>query len=127
MNPRPPNSPGVYLFLGDLDAVMYVGMAHDLEKVLYRYKGLKGRQQMRDRLADGLFSRVAWLICTQPETAPTLERIAITAFRPPWNDQHNPRPRTPATVVRLVEDRQRWLGDVERDLSDLVARHTRIE
>lgn len=82
VNPRPPNAPGVYMFLGADDRILYVGMAHDLEKVLYRYKGLKGRKKFRDRLAASEFGRVAWSVASQSETPATLERIAITRFRP---------------------------------------------
>ncbi len=72
------------------------------------------------------YIRFAWLICTQPETAPTLERIVITAMRPPWHDQPKPRPRTPAQAVRQDEDQKKWLSDVECDLSQLVAQNARL-
>ena len=41
---RAPALPGVYAFLGADDRIMYVGMAHDLQRILYRYQGLPGRQ-----------------------------------------------------------------------------------
>lgn len=119
--PRLPTSAGVYLFLGPADRIMYVGMAHNLEAVLYRYKGLRGRKKMKDRRAAGAFDRVAWLACAQPETAPTLERIAISRFRPPWNDQHNPSPRSATTALALAETEKKWLEDAERELSQMIA------
>lgn len=121
VNPRPPNAPGVYMFLGADDRILYVGMAHDLEKVLYRYKGLKGRQKFRDRLAASEFGRVAWIVASQSETPATLERIAITRFRPPWNDQHNPQPRTIPMAIQLGDQEKQWVRASEIALSGLVA------
>ncbi len=120
ITPRPPSQAGVYLFLGPQDRIMYVGMAHNLEAVLYRYKGLKGRQRMRDRRANGLFSRVAWIACSQAEAVASLERVAITRLRPPWNDQHNSRPYSEASAAVFDDGEQAWLELAESQLSTAV-------
>ena len=121
VTPRPPEDPGVYLFLGEEDRVMYVGMAHNLEAVLYRYKGLEGRQRMRARRAAGAFTRVAWLSVTSGEAVASLERVAISHFEPPWNDQHNPRARTPGSAIPFDGRQSEWLTGAERALSRVVA------
>ena len=109
VRPTPPHQPGVYLFLNASDQVMYVGMAHDLEKVLYRYQQLQGRQAMRDRAAAGQIAQVGWVACKSGMTPPSLEQLAIRRYRPPWNTQHNPEPRGEGQAVRLSDAEQAWL------------------
>ena len=119
--PKPPKSAGVYLFPDTEMRVFYVGMAHSLEAVLYRYKHLQGRQVMRERAAAGRFSQVAWLATLNGEAAPSLERVCISHFRPPWNDQHNPRPRTEATAITLDDAEREWLLGAERKISATIS------
>ena len=121
ISPKPPIDAGVYLFLGDQDRVFYVGMAHSLEAVLYRYQHLKGRQKMRERAAAGRFSQVAWLTALNAEAVPSLERVCISHFRPPWNDQHNLRPRSEATAIPFDTTEREWLVGAERRISATVS------
>ncbi len=107
---KPPAAPGVYLFLhGPERKIMYVGMAHDLEKVLYRYQHLEGRQRMRDRAAAGEIDRVAWVTCSSRMTPPSLEQLAIRRYRPPWNTHHNPDPRGAREASTLTAAEENWL------------------
>ena len=122
ISPTPPNAPGVYVLLSREDEVMYVGMARNLEKVLYRYQKNTGRQAMRDRAALGEIARVAWVRCTTSRTPPSLEQLAIRRYRPPWNTQHNPRPRSPSEAVSLSDEEQRWLEEAARSLDTEIER-----
>ena len=112
IRPKPPSRPGVYMFLGGEDRIMYVGMAHDLEKVLYRYQHLAGRKKMRDRVAAGLVSRVFWVACGHAAAPPSIELLAIQRYEPPWNNQHNPRPRSESHAVNFDTDEKAWLEAV---------------
>ncbi len=119
--PRPPSSPGVYLFLDSDDRIMYIGMAHDLEKVLYRYRGLAGRQKMRDRAAEGAIAGVAWLRTSGRAVPPSLESILISRYEPPWNTQHNPSPRLTTDAVPLTADQIDWIHVAAGVLADALA------
>ena len=77
ITPRPPSKPGVYLFLDEARKVMYVGLARDLQGVLYRYQHLDGRKAMGDRIATGQATWASWIECTHPATPPSLEVLAI--------------------------------------------------
>ena len=101
ITPTPPSVPGVYIFLSSDDRIMYVGMAHDLEKVLYRYQGLEGRQKMRDRAAVGDIGGVAWFDASDRAVPPSLESVLIARYQPPWNTQHNPFARSDEDAVPL--------------------------
>jgi hypothetical protein len=124
ITPRPPSKPGVYLLLDEPRRVMYVGLASDLQGVLYRYQHLDGRQEMHDRIADGEATWVSWTECVHPASPPSLEVLAIRRYQPPWNTQHNPTPRTSDDAVVLDAEEQRWLSDARRELDDPLSRVT---
>lgn len=121
ITPKPPSVPGVYLFLDPQDRIMYVGMAHDLENVLYRYAHLEGRQKMRDRAADGLIGSVVWFSAPDRAIPPTLESVLITRHQPPWNTQHNPTPRNTEEAVPLSEAEAKWIENAADRLHEVVA------
>ena len=124
ISPSPPSDPGVYLFLAEGRRIMYVGMAHDLQAILYRYRGLEGREHMRERLKDGRFSDIAWIAASHVEGTPALERVAISRFRPPWNDQHNPYQRSEEDAISLSDREEEWLVAAERELDDVISLFT---
>lgn len=126
ITPRPPSKPGVYLLLDGSRRVMYVGLARDLQGVLYRYQHLEGRQEMRDRIAGGEASWVSWTECAHPASPPSLEVLAIRRYRPPWNKQHNPTPLSESDAVVFAADEQRWLSDARRELDEALHRVTSV-
>jgi hypothetical protein len=124
ITPRPPSKPGVYLFLDEARRVMYVGLASDLQGVLYRYQHLEGRQAMRDRIAAEQATWASWTECTHPATPPSLEVLAIRRYQPPWNTQHNPKPRRTEDAVVFDAEEQWWLSLVSGDLDRTLERAT---
>lgn len=125
VEPSPPSRPGVYIFLGESDSIMYVGMAHDLEKVLYRYRGLEGRQAMRDRAAAGDIHGLVFWTASRQAVVPSLESLLINRYEPPWNTQHNGNPRAVEDAVPLTPNEQAWIETCLSDLGELAGRSTR--
>ena len=103
---------------------MYVGLARDLQGVLYRYQHLDGRQAMRDRIASGQATWASWTECAHPATPPSLEVLAIQRYRPPWNTQHNPNPRAGEDAVAFDAEEQKWLSLARDELDNALARVT---
>ena len=124
ITPRPPSKPGVYLFLDEARRVMYVGLASDLQGVLYRYQHLEGRQAMRDRIAAGQATWASWTECTHPATPPSLEVLAIRRYQPPWNKQHNPEARAAEDAVVFDAEEQKWLSLARDELDTALATAT---
>ena len=124
ITPRPPSKPGVYLFLDEARRVMYVGLARDLQHVLYLYQHLEGREAMRGRIASGKATWASWTECTHPASPPSLEVLTIRRYRPPWNKQHNPDPRTASDAVVFDADEQQWLASGRRELDEALERAT---
>lgn len=106
---KPPSEPGVYMFFGTDDRIMYVGMAHDLEKVLYRYQHLEGRQAMRDRAEAGDIAGVRWLAVPNRSIPPSLESVLIHRYQPPSNSQHNPDARSAEDAVPFTDAEAEWI------------------
>ncbi len=124
ITPRPPSKPGVYLFLDEARRVMYVGLASDLQGVLYRYQHLEGRQAMRDRIAVGQATWASWTECVHPATPPSLEVLAIRRYQPPWNKQHNPEARIAEDAVVFDAEEQKWLSLARDQLDNALERAT---
>lgn len=117
---KPPSEPGVYMFFGGDDRIMYVGMAHDLEKVLYRYQHLEGRQAMRDRAEAGDVSGVRWLAVPDRSIPPSLESILIRRYQPPWNSHNNPEARNAEDAVPFTDVEAEWILSCSSRLASVV-------
>lgn len=121
ISPKPDMNPGVYLFSDEQGRILYVGMAHGLEPVLYRYKHLAGREKMRERAAARRLTHVHWLACRTEWSPPTLERLMIKRFSPPWNTQHNWSPRSEENAELLDNEAEVWIIEAARALDQLAA------
>ena len=119
---KPPYGPGVYLFLGAGDRIMYAGMAHGLEAVLYRYQHLAGRKAMRDRARGSRIHGVVWLECGTRWSPPSLERLLIERYAPPWNTQHSTGWHNEETAVVLDAAEISWIEESARELDGVVIR-----
>jgi len=81
-----PQSPGVYLFLDDAGAVLYVGKAKDLRRRLTSYRNATRRKAHRKMRT---LVRVAAALEVRPQESETqallLENELIRTLRPPYN------------------------------------------
>ncbi|WP_460864671.1 DEDD exonuclease domain-containing protein [Rhodococcus aerolatus] len=79
-----PRSPGVYLFRGPSDEVLYVGTATDLRRRVRSYfTGSETRGRVREMV--GLAERVDHVVCAHPLEAGVRELRLLGAHRPPYN------------------------------------------
>lgn len=108
-----PHAPGVYMFVGHRDEVLYVGTAADLRRrVLSYFTGSDPRAKVRDLVRAAI--RVDHLLCAHALEAEVRELRVIDAHRPPYNrrarDQHSEwwlRPAArPSATRALVTSRE---------------------
>ncbi|BCN79281.1 DEDD exonuclease domain-containing protein [Prescottella equi] len=79
-----PRSPGVYLFRGPSDEVLYVGTASDLRRRVRNYfTGSETRGRMKEMVA--LATRVDHVECAHPLEAGVRELRLLSAHVPPYN------------------------------------------
>lgn len=79
-----PSAPGVYLFRGPRDQVLYVGTSGDLRRRVRSYfTAGERRRRVRDMLA--LAERVDTVVCAHPLEAAVRELRLIAAHQPPYN------------------------------------------
>ena len=79
-----PRRPGVYLFRGPADEVLYVGTASDLRRrVLQYFTGADPRARMKEMVA--LAQRVDHVECAHPLEAGVRELRLLAAHAPPYN------------------------------------------
>ncbi|MFD7660102.1 DEDD exonuclease domain-containing protein [Actinosynnema sp. NPDC059797] len=92
-----PSTPGVYLFRGPSDEVLYVGTASDLrQRVRQYFTASEGRKRLREMVA--LATRVDVVECAHPLEAEVRELRLITAHKPAYNR----RSKNPKGVWWLV-------------------------
>ncbi|MBV8932690.1 MAG: DEDD exonuclease domain-containing protein [Kutzneria sp.] len=86
-----PSAPGVYLFRGPSDQVLYVGTATDLRRRVRQYfTGSESRGRIREMVT--LAARVDWVVCAHPLEAQVRELRLLAAHRPQYNRRSkNPR------------------------------------
>ncbi|MEU3271892.1 DEDD exonuclease domain-containing protein [Saccharomonospora sp. NPDC006951] len=86
-----PQRPGVYLFKGPSDEVLYVGTARDLRRRVRQYfTGSDTRARMREMV--GLAERVEGIECSHALEAQVRELRLLAAHRPAYNRRSkNPR------------------------------------
>lgn len=79
-----PNSPGVYLFRGPSDEVLYVGTARDLRRRVRQYfTAAESRGRIREMVA--LATRVDGVVCAHSLEAEVRELRLLGAHRPAYN------------------------------------------
>ena len=79
-----PSKPGVYLFRGDRDEVLYVGTSGDLHRRVRSYfTGGERRRRIRDMVAEA--ERVETVVCAHALEAGVRELRLIAAHRPRYN------------------------------------------
>jgi DNA polymerase-3 subunit epsilon len=79
-----PHEPGVYLFRGPSDEVLYVGTASDLRKRVRQYfTASETRPRLREMV--GLATRVDHVTCAHPLEAQVRELRLIAAHKPAYN------------------------------------------
>lgn len=79
-----PNAPGVYLFRGPNDEVLYVGTASDLKRRVRQYF-TAGEKRARVREMVGLAHRVEHVRCAHPMEAEVRELRLLEAHQPRYN------------------------------------------
>ncbi|MBM7776439.1 DNA polymerase-3 subunit epsilon [Actinokineospora baliensis] len=86
-----PNDPGVYLFRGPSDEVLYVGTATDLRRRVRQYfTASETRRRLREMVA--LAERVDTISCAHPLEAEVRELRLLSAHKPQYNRRSkNPR------------------------------------
>jgi DNA polymerase-3 subunit epsilon len=86
-----PNEPGVYLFRGPGDEVLYVGTATDLKRRVRQYfTASETRRRLREMVA--LASRVDHITCAHPLEAQVRELRLLSTHKPAYNRRSkNPR------------------------------------
>ncbi|PPK64199.1 DEDD exonuclease domain-containing protein [Actinokineospora auranticolor] len=86
-----PNEPGVYLFRGPSDEVLYVGTASDLRRRVRQYfTAGETRRRLREMVA--LADRVDTITCAHPLEAEVRELRLLAAHKPAYNRKSkNPR------------------------------------
>ena len=88
-----PSAPGVYLFRGDRDEVLYVGTSGDLRRRVRSYfTAGERRRRIRDMVAQA--TRVDTVVCAHALEAAVRELRLIAAHRP----RYNRRSRNPNAV-----------------------------
>ncbi|WP_239020733.1 DEDD exonuclease domain-containing protein [Nakamurella antarctica] len=94
---RLPQAPGVYLFRGPEDQVLYVGTATDLRRRVRSYfSAAESRARIKQMV--GLAVRVDHVVCAHPLEANIRELRLIAAHRPPYNRAS----KTPNKVVWIT-------------------------
>ncbi|MBW4721661.1 DEDD exonuclease domain-containing protein [Saccharothrix obliqua] len=79
-----PAAPGVYLFRGPSEEVLYVGTASDLRRRVRQYfTAAEGRKRLREMVA--LAVRVDAITCAHPLEAEVRELRLLTAHKPAYN------------------------------------------
>jgi DNA polymerase-3 subunit epsilon len=79
-----PHAPGVYLFRGPSDEVLYVGTASDLRRRVRQYfTSSETRPRLREMVA--LASRVDHVVCAHPLEAQVRELRLLSAHKPTYN------------------------------------------
>ncbi|MFC6090398.1 DEDD exonuclease domain-containing protein [Saccharothrix lopnurensis] len=79
-----PSTPGVYLFRGPSEEVLYIGTASDLRRRVRQYfTASEGRKRLREMVA--LATRVDTVECAHPLEAEVRELRLITAHKPAYN------------------------------------------
>ncbi|MGH3761876.1 DEDD exonuclease domain-containing protein [Actinophytocola sp.] len=86
-----PNEPGVYLFRGPGDEVLYVGTATDLKRRVRQYfTASETRRRLREMVA--LATRVDHVTCAHPLEAQVRELRLLSSHKPAYNRRSkNPR------------------------------------
>ena len=87
-----PTEPGVYLFRGPSDEVLYVGTATDLRRRVRQYfTSSETRPRLREMVA--MATRVDHVVCSHPLEAQVRELRLLAAHKPPYNrrsrNRHN--------------------------------------
>jgi DNA polymerase III subunit epsilon len=95
-----PSAPGVYRFLGDDGAVLYVGKATDLRRRLRSYFGQDTRRRTADLVA--ATARVTWTVAATELEAAVLEVRELQATRPRYN--HRSTRPDPGVTVALTRE-----------------------
>ena len=93
-----PPEPGVYLFLGEGDEVLYVGKATRLRSRLRQHANAGPPRSRLHRRYD-LVRRVVWEVGANEEAAAWREADLIFALRPPFNADPGLRSRDPVGGV----------------------------
>lgn len=73
-----PSCPALYFVLDSNNAVLYIGYASSLQN----------RWRAHHRLIDFVQipnARIAWMVISEPQMLPSLERVCIDYFQPPLN------------------------------------------
>jgi DNA polymerase-3 subunit epsilon len=110
-----PAAPGVYLFRGRRDEVLYVGTATDLRRRVRSYfSGSEKRSRIKQMLA--LAERVDHVQCAHPLEANVRELRLIAAHRPPYNRRS--REPTKASWITITEEAFPRLSIVSSPKSD---------
>ncbi|MEU5692632.1 DEDD exonuclease domain-containing protein [Actinosynnema sp. NPDC020468] len=79
-----PSAPGVYLFRGPSEEVLYVGTASDLRRRVRQYfTASEGRRRLREMVA--LAVRVDHVVCAHALEASVRELRLLTAHKPAYN------------------------------------------
>jgi DNA polymerase-3 subunit epsilon len=79
-----PDEPGVYLFRGPSDEVLYVGTATDLRRRVRQYfTSSETRPRLREMVA--MATRVDHVVCAHPLEAQVRELRLLAAHKPPYN------------------------------------------
>lgn len=81
-----PAQPGVYLFYGKRDELLYIGQSSDLKKRISSYRHVTPEKNPSRTL--GLVSRITrieWRTCITAADAVALERTLLLEHRPPFN------------------------------------------
>lgn len=79
-----PHAPGVYLFRGDGDEVLYVGKASDLRARVGSYFTAAERRRPMDTMVP-LARRIDHVVCSSPLEAAIREQRLLAAHRPRYN------------------------------------------
>ncbi|CAN5149063.1 DEDD exonuclease domain-containing protein [soil metagenome] len=98
-----PATPGVYLFRGPRDEVLYVGTSTNIRSRAMSYFT---KSETRSRMSEmvQLATRIDGLVCATPLEAQVRELRLIAAHTPPYNR----RSKRPGKVVWVKLTRERW-------------------
>ncbi|TDU89207.1 GIY-YIG catalytic domain-containing protein [Kribbella voronezhensis] len=92
-----PRQPGVYLFLGEGNEILYVGKAGNLSRRLHQHAAAEPSGSQLHQRYD-LVRRVAWELADDEEAAVWREADLIFALRPPFNANTGLRATDPAAT-----------------------------
>lgn len=85
LQPTLPDQPGIYKFLGEDDAVLYVGKAKNLKRRIASYFGEKKHQAHKTRILVRTAIRLEFTITDSEHDALLLESSLIKKHRPTYN------------------------------------------